>query len=275
MPTWQGMEFLERSLTSLAGQKLSIPWDFLAIDSGSSDGTWELLGEFEESFPVPFRRKRIHSVEFDHGDTRNLLAALSDGDLLVFLTQDAIPKEGDFLELLLANFENPRVAAAYSRNLPRPDARVITKLFSEGDSGYQPGRREVSLPSAEKYAAMSPHEKRLLYNFNDVASSVRRELWERHPFPRAQFGEDILMARALLEAGYTVVYDDKATVEHSHDYDPAETRSRCETDARFNAEWLNRVCVASDADAVTLTERVAAEDRRSIEELPVLSLIHI
>ena len=118
MPTWQGMEFLERSLASLARQDLALPWDFLAVDSGSTDGTWECLGETVARFPVPFRRKRIHSVEFDHGDTRNLMAALSEGDLIVFLTQDAIPECSDFLSRLVKNFEDEKVGAAYARNVP-------------------------------------------------------------------------------------------------------------------------------------------------------------
>lgn len=267
MPTWQGMEFLERSLASLARQELELPWDFLAIDSGSSDGTWELLKQTQSSFPVPFECRQIDPVEFDHGDTRNLLVALSEGDLVVLLTQDAIPEKPDFLSLLVKNFEDEAVGAAYARNLPRPDADVLTAIFSAGDPGYAAERREVSLPSAAEYAAMDPHERRLLYNFNDVASAVRRELWERHPYPRTQFGEDILMARALLEAGFTVVYDVEATVEHSHDYDAGELLSRTAIDARFNAEWLGRICVASAADAKTLTERVSAEDQIAIGKL--------
>src|SRR5262249_15199642 len=135
--------------------------DLLAIDSGSSDGTWELLGRFAERFPVPLQRARIDPVEFDHGDTRNLLAATSRGELLVYLTQDAIPTSPRWLAQLASNFDDPRVGAAYCRNLPRPDARRLTRIFSAGDPGYAPGRREVRLPEAATYARMSAHERRL------------------------------------------------------------------------------------------------------------------
>ena len=91
MPTYQGMEFLGRVLDALSGQELDREWDFRVVDSGSTDGTWELLRGSRRSFPVPVALERIRQVEFDHGDTRNLLAARSRGDLLVFLTQDAIP----------------------------------------------------------------------------------------------------------------------------------------------------------------------------------------
>ena len=265
VPTWQGIEFLPRCLAALAQQELGLEWDVRAVDSGSTDGTWELLGKEARGFPVPLARERIDPVEFDHGDTRNLLAARSRGELLVFLTQDAIPIGRDWLARLVADFDDPRVGAAYCRNVPRPDCDVLTRVFSANDPGYAPGRRETRIADEEAYRAMSPHERRLLYNFNDVASAVRRELWERHPFPRTSFGEDVLMARALLEAGFTVVYDDEAAVEHSHDYDAVETRSRARIDGRFNAEWLGRTCVSSRADARTLVERQLERDRAALE----------
>ncbi len=267
MPTWQGMEFLPRVMAALSSQVTSFPWDFRAIDSGSSDGTWEFLTETAETFPVPLALERIHSVEFDHGDTRNLLAARSRGEIMVFLTQDAIPSGEDWLERFVRNFDAENVGAAYCRNVPRPDADPLTKIFSEGDMGYAAGRRELRLPPVDEYAAMGPHERRVLYNFNDVASGFRRELWRRHPFPRTPFGEDILMARAFLEAGYTVVYDDDAVVEHSHDYDAEETRARTKVDAVFSAEWLGRLCVATAKDAATLTDRLSAEDGPKIDAL--------
>ena len=264
MPTFQGAGLLERVLEALAGQECALPWDVLAIDSGSSDGTLEALERAAEGFPVPLRVESIHPVEFDHGDTRNLLASRSEGDLLVFLTQDAIPGSRDWLSRLAANFEDRRVGAAYCRNAPRPDAELLTVLFSEKDPGYQEGRREVRIEDAAAYEAMSPLERRLLYNFNDVASAVRRELWERHPFPRTEFGEDLLMARALLEGGYTVVYDDAAVVEHSHDYTEEELLSRGRIDGRFNAEHLGRICVESESDAEELARRQLERDREGL-----------
>lgn len=266
MPTWQGEEFLERVLDALAAQDCAIPWDFLAVDSGSTDRTLAILEDRARRFPRPFRIESIHKSQFDHGDTRNLLASRSSGELLVFLTQDAIPVGTSFLADLARNFDDPKVAAAYCRNLPRPDAELLTRLFSDNDPGYVGGRREVRLPPAAEYEKLDAHARRLLYNFNDVASAVRRTLWELHPFPRTEFGEDILMARALLEAGHTVVYDDRACVEHSHDYTPAQMLARAKIDARFNAEWLDRICVGSRSDAQTLTERQLAADRRALDQ---------
>jgi rhamnosyltransferase len=270
MPTWQAMEFLEPVLDALAGQRIEIPWDLHVIDSGSTDGTWEHLRDRRAGFPVPFRIERIPQAEFDHGDTRNQLAARSAGDLLVFLTQDAVPSHHDWLATLARNFEDPAVGGAYSRNVPRPGARLLTRVFCRSDPGYSPTRAEVRLPDAETWSEMSAEERRLFHNFNDVASAVRRELWERHPFPRTTMGEDVLMGRGLIEAGYTVVYDARATVDHSHEYGPEKMRWRGNVDGKFNAEWMDRISIASEADLGALLERLVAQDARVLEELGVV-----
>ena len=266
MPTWQGAEFLDAVLTSLGEQAYQGQWELLIVDSGSKDETLEIIARHQKDFPVPFALRSIHNVEFDHGDTRNYMAALGSGELCVFLTQDAIPAGKDWLATLVANFEDPDVGAAYCRNAPRPDADFLTGIFSADDPGYSLKRREVRLADVEDYEHLNIHAKRLLYNFNDVASCVRRELWERHPFPRTWFGEDVLMARAFLEAGYTVVYDVDAVVEHSHDYSVDETRKRAAIDGRFNKEWLGRICVESASDAKILEQRFRESDRKAIEE---------
>lgn len=267
MPTWQGMEFLERVLVALSDQECPLPWDLWITDSGSTDGTYQFIEGFKGRLGVPLHLDRIHQCEFDHGDTRNRLAARSGGDLLVFMTQDAIPVGTTWLGDLAAEFEDARVGGAFCRNMPRPDARLSTLVLSRDDPGWSAGRREVRLPSPKVYAAMSADEKRGLYTFQDVASAVRRSIWELHPLPRTSFGEDVLMARAMLEGGATIIYSDRARVEHSHDYDRSETHARGAIDGRFNQEWLGRTCIAREEDIPVLLKRLSGGDAEFIRTL--------
>lgn len=247
LPTYNAMEFLERVLRALETQDIELPWDFSVIDSGSTDGTLECLEAWKSKAPVPVRYRSIEQEEFDHGDTRNALASGTQADLLVFLTQDAIPSNDRWLRCLVKNFDDPTVGAAYCRNIPREDALTLTKVFCRNDPGYRTERVEERMPDPEVLARMSEEEIRKLCNFNDVASAIRRELWERHPFPRTTMGEDVLMGRGILEAGFTVVYDAEATVDHSHDYGPEKMRWRGWVDSKFNAEWLNRIAIQSES----------------------------
>ncbi len=271
IPTWQAAGLLDRVLERLAGQVGVRDWEVRVVDSGSTDETLRILERWCHDFPVPMHVRSIPHEEFDHGDTRNALAAASCGEVLVFLTQDAIPHSPDWLATLLRNFDDPCVGAAYGRQTSRPDALWTTRALLRDDPARSTLRREVRLPATGAYAAMSPHERRLLYDFSNVGSAVRRSLWERHPFPRTRFGEDILIARAILEAGFEVVYDASAVVEHSHDDDASALEERAELDGAFNAEWLGRVCVEEEEDIETLVRRAGKGERtdhaREVEPL--------
>lgn len=267
MPTYNAMEFLERVLHALESQDCELPWDFSVIDSGSTDGTLECIEAWKPEAPVPVRFRSIEQEEFDHGDTRNALAAECQADLLVFLTQDAIPSNGQWLRLLVRNFEDPTVGAAYCRNIPRDDAQTLTKVFCRNDPGYRTERVEERMPDPETLARMSDEEVRTLCNFNDVSSAIRRELWERHPFPRTTMGEDVLMGRGILEAGFTVVYDADATVDHSHDYGPEKMRWRGWVDSKFNAEWLNRIAIQSESMIEPARDLMVAGDMEHLETM--------
>ena len=63
-------------------------FDVLVIDSGSTDGTTDLVEEY------PAKLLEIPPKTFDHGGTRNLGAERTDGEFVVFLTQDATPMDG-------------------------------------------------------------------------------------------------------------------------------------------------------------------------------------
>ena len=61
-----------------------------------------------------------------HGGTRSQGAAhCTESEILIFLTQDAIPAQPCALPRLAAAFDNPEVGIAYGRQLPRAEAGAI------------------------------------------------------------------------------------------------------------------------------------------------------
>lgn len=223
-----------------------MPYDVLVVDTESTDGTRELVRAF------PVRLTTIHTDEFDHGDTRNQAISLTLSEVVVFLTQDAIPADDRWLAALLEEFDDPRVAGAYSRNLAPPGASPLVAGALERDPCGRPERRVHDLKGGGRGAleAASPLDRRLLCDFNDVSSALRRSVWERFPFPRTSFGEDVLWARGALEAGHRIVYTPESRVFHGHDDGVKTSFRRAEIDGRFNAEHLGRICIRSLPDAV-------------------------
>ena len=113
---------LEEVLTKAFGQEIRETVEVIAIDSGSVDNTKKILSNF------PVRLEEIPSEAFNHGDTRNLGARLAQGEYLVYLTQDAIPFDGKWLERLICPLkEDQQVAGAFSSQRPREGCHLMEK----------------------------------------------------------------------------------------------------------------------------------------------------
>src|SRR6266508_3231855 len=88
--TRNGMPLVECCLHSVLDQETSWPFEVIVIDSGSTDGTLELV----KSLPVELIR--IKPEEFNHGRTRNLGASQAKGEFVIFLVQDAVALKRTF-----------------------------------------------------------------------------------------------------------------------------------------------------------------------------------
>src|ERR1700710_1214037 len=92
----------------------------LIVDSASTDATVQLAQN------AGFAVLSISRAEFNHGGTRQRAPVMfPDAEVLVYMTQDAVLAGPNELKNLLAAFEDPKVAAAYGRQLPREEARGI------------------------------------------------------------------------------------------------------------------------------------------------------
>ena len=92
MPTWNGGPLLQDVLEGLTGQSGTTFDELLAIDSGSRDGSVERLER------AGFRVAPIPQREFDHGSTRDRGIAMTTGDIVVLMVQDATPQGSDWLQ---------------------------------------------------------------------------------------------------------------------------------------------------------------------------------
>ncbi len=213
LPAWNGMRWLPELIARLRAQDLAA--ELVALDSGSRDGTRELLEREADVFV------EVPPSEFDHGLTRNLGIERSSGDLVVLLTQDALPADPRWLRELVHPFEDPLVAGASSRQLPRPDASPVTRLALAGWHAAGATPRKVRFESAAEFDALAPLEQLAACIFDDVCSCLRRSVWLHHPFRRAGIAEDLIWAREVLRAGHALAFAAGSAVFHSHERSPA------------------------------------------------------
>ena len=212
IPTFQAGPGFDGLLGRLFSQKTDFGYEVLVVDSGSTDGTVELAGRHGASV------HRIAPGEFDHGATRNLGASLSAGRYVVFLVQDALPIDDNWLAAMVENLEaDETVAGVYGRQIPRSDSGPLTRALMRDWPTSARERREQFAGGPESYAAMPPATRRSLAVFDNVSSCVRRSVWEHIPFEKTRFGEDLRWGKAAVEAGHKLVYEPHSAVLHSHE----------------------------------------------------------
>ena len=193
---------LERVLPALFRQQGIEACEVIAIDSGSSDGTLQLLRRF------PIRIQQIRPEEFHHARTRNLAAGLASGEILVFLSQDAIPASNTWLKALISNFEDASVGAVYGRQLPKRQSSLERQEVLDTIYGDEKLIKDPSQPNRMGYR---------FYHFSDANAAIRRGVWNQVRFPEdLKVFEDLGIAKKILDRGWKIVYEPGAAVEHSH-----------------------------------------------------------
>jgi rhamnosyltransferase len=210
MPTWNaGPEFFE-IFEKMKNQKLDRPFEILVIDSGSQDGTVAFLKK------QGVRLIEISNKEFNHGLTRNRGIQEARGEIVVLATQDAKPNDEFWMQRLVDCYEDPLVAGAYSRQLPRPDANPFIKDRLSSWAAAKEEPRVQMIQNREEFDSLPPLEKLGRVAFDNVSSSVRKSIATEIPFRERQFGEDLDWGHRAILAGYKIVFEPGSKVIHSH-----------------------------------------------------------
>lgn len=247
IPVKDGARYLERLLAAIREQAPDA--ELLVIDSGSGDGSVELARA---------GGARVHEIppeEFGHGRTRNLAMELTSGDIVCFLTQDAVPEPG-WLDAHAAAFQlDPKVGAVYGPHLPWPDTSPTLA-------------RELE----EFFESMTPDGEPVLQREGDLAfmsnvnASYSRACWEEIRFEDIAYAEDQAFGRAMLAAGWTKVFHPRAAVRHAHDYGPVEFARRYFDEYRGLRETVGHVEPARPRQALAEVRAAVSADRRWMAE---------
>ena len=213
IPLRNGGELWRRCLEAFALQTLK-PAHRLVIDSSSTDGGAELARS------AGFTVHTITRERFNHGTTRQWgVSMLPDAEILVFMTQDAVPATPDTLEKLLAGFADERTGAAYGRQLPHPDGGPIgahARLFN-----YPADDSVKTLADVPRLGIKAA------FLSDSFAAYRRSALIEAGGFPKGVIlGEDTYVAAKMLLNGWKIAYCAGAQAFHSHDYTLAQEFGR-------------------------------------------------
>lgn len=226
---------LKETLPALAAQDFPA-WELIVIDSGSSDGSADLIRAAKPAHFV-----QIQPQEYNPSRVMNQGMRLAAADTVIFLNADATPQGQHWLRPLYEALQNPKVAAAFSRQIPRPDCQAV--FAHDYDRCFGPARESVKWD----------------HFFSMVSSGLRRDVWTQRGFREdLQYAEDDEYTRWCVALGYEVKYVPDSVAMHSHNYTPPQARKRAFGDARAMAatyagratdfSWLRTVALGWAAD---------------------------
>ncbi|UZD22007.1 glycosyltransferase family A protein [Algoriphagus halophytocola] len=228
IPTLNAGKIWQEVLAGIAMQNHPIS-RFVIIDSGSTDGTLNLINE--ETCDLI----QIDKKDFDHGGTRQMAAeTFPDADIFVFLTQDAILADPNAIRVMVEALEkNPELGMVYGRQLPHKNAKVLethARLFN-----YPAESKIKSLEDADRYGI------RTISCSNSFAAYRKTAFFKVNGFPTGSIlGEDVLIAGKMLLDGWKMAYLSNSKIHHSHDYSAIEEFKRYFDIGVFhvNNQWI-------------------------------------
>jgi rhamnosyltransferase len=201
LPTRNVPKTIGPLLEAIYGQEYDGEIEVLIMDS-SDDETPEIVRKF------PVKMVRVEPEDYNYGRTRNEGAAMTDGELLVFLSTDIEIRDKSWLAKLTRPFSDPQVAGVYGRQIPKEGAAPMEQFFIR--SAY-PAQSRVSAPG-------DGNLRKGLVMFSNNNSAVRRSVWEKIKLPEMLKSEEAEWTVRVLMAGYKIAYASEATVYHSHHY---------------------------------------------------------
>lgn len=155
--------------------------------------------------------KHLSKREFDHGRTRNQGVRLSQADVFIMMTQDAIPADEFLVERLLAGLGGEKTAVAYARQLPNSESSEMERYT-----------RKFNYPEESRLKTKADLPELGIKTFfcSNVCAAYKRKVFDLLGgfADRAIFNEDMLYAAGAVNAGYGVAYAAEAKVYHSHNY---------------------------------------------------------
>lgn len=217
IPTWFGINYIDDLLDAVVNQKLDQSFEILIYDTSSTDGTQEVIKKYVDAYKN-IRWKVLTKEEYGHGRTRQRAAVDAKGEIVVYLSQDAIPTHDRWLYEMIKPFEiSEQIVAVMGKQQPRNNAFPLLKyeiqrVFSSfgPDLGTSIFYNDYFVENQGQYDFIS--------FYSDVNSAARkRTLMSGISYQDVDYAEDQLLGRDIINNGLIKAFAPRGSVIHSND----------------------------------------------------------
>ncbi|KGR73086.1 glycosyltransferase family 2 protein [Streptococcus phocae subsp. salmonis] len=226
IPVYNGEnDHLEETLTALYAQKTDFFWDVMITDSESNDNSVAIIEKFANRYGN-LRLIHLKKSNYSHGGTRQMAAELSTAKYMVYLSQDAVPANENWLSEMIKPFSlNPNIVAVLGKQRPRLNCFPAMKYDINAVFSEQGVKDAITIWTREDASLKGKYTKESFYS--DVCSAAPREfLVNTIGYRLVQYSEDYEYGKDILDAGYMKAFNGKAIVEHSNDVSLLEYKNR-------------------------------------------------
>ena len=230
----KGVERLVASLKAQTHKNI----EFIAIDSGSTDDTVSYLRG--EGWTVI----QIDPQDFTHAYSRNTGAEQAKGRYLLFVVDDVVFADKDWLRSALFLLEKFGVDSLSSRQTVDGKADVYARVLDFFLASAQSDRPSINISRSNLFATYLRQFLPLRSQFHSVSIDDTNHLVKRDVFEQFKFAaptvEDIDFALRLTRKGGRVLYTNLLSVIHYHQYDEeslAKYAKRVYIDTKVIAKW--------------------------------------
>ena len=210
--------------------------EIIIVDNQSADRTVKKAKEF----PV----KIITTDDYIPGKAINDGIRVSSGEYIVCLSGHCVPVSDSWLEKLIQDLEDPKIAGVYGRQEPLSFTSDLDK------------RDLLTVFGLDKKIQVKDSF------FHNANSAFRRDIWDKYPFSEKVTNiEDRVWGEQVIKDGFNIVYEPMASVYHWHgihqDLD------------EFRAKNIVKILEGLDTFNVTESHQVP-EDLRILAVIPIM-----
>ena len=197
-------------------QKIAGNYEVILIDSGSIDGSIELIKKF------PIKLIRIRPKDFNYSYAFNKCAKLAKGKYLIKLSGDVVPIDRQWLTEMIKPFSDPKIGGTFG-------LYTITNRKGYGYPYWWPKERfpmkltrysqTPRLLTGIKFLGYEHSSKNTdkIHEFAGGCCAIRKKIWEKRPLNESLIaGEDAEYAWFLHLIGYDITCNPKAKTIHEH-----------------------------------------------------------
>lgn len=205
IPVFNGANTLNNLFRSFVKLEDDYNKEFVVINSESTDDSIKIIKKFRTKLLIKIIN--IHRSDFNHGSTRNIGVQIALGQYICYISQDvSIPRmSNDILKKIIPHFQlNKKTVAVFPKQIPHNKAFLFNKI-----------EQEVRFQILEKNSKLVEFSR---YFITNSFACYQRDFLLKHPFPRADYSEDLLMGKQIIDNGYIKIYDPRCVIYHSHNY---------------------------------------------------------